>query len=116
MFFGPQGLFAVGPLLTLPIFSSGQICAGVEVSEAQQQATLWRCLQSIQLLFREVSDALVEYRKEQEFRVRQEALPRTWQEALRLAHQWYEGGVTSFLEVLDTERQLFLSELDLARA
>jgi multidrug efflux system outer membrane protein len=115
-FFGPQGLFAVGPSLTAPIFNSGQIRAGIQASEAQQQAALWRYLQSIQLAFREVSDALVEYRKQREFRVQQEALTRTWQDALRLVNQRYEGGITSFLEVLDTERELFSAELTLAQA
>ena len=115
-FFGPQGLFAIGPSLTAPIFSSGQIRAGIAASEAQQQAALWRYLQSIQLAFREVSDALVEYRKQREFRVQQEALTRTWRDALRLANNRYQSGVTSFLEVLDTERQLFAAELTLAQA
>lgn len=115
-FFGPQGLFAIGPLLTAPIFNAGQIRAGVESTQAQQQAALWRYLQSIQLAFREVADALVEYRKQQAFRRQQEALTRTWRDALRLANERYEGGVTSFLEVLDTERQLFAAELTLAQA
>jgi hypothetical protein len=35
---------------------------------------------------------------------------------LRLAHERYEGGVTSFLEVLDTERQFFSTELTLVQA
>jgi multidrug efflux system outer membrane protein len=58
----------------------------------------------------------VEYRKQREFRVQQEALTRTWRDAFRLANERYEGGVTSFLEVLDTERQLFAAELTLAQA
>ena len=58
----------------------------------------------------------VEYRKQQEFRVQQEAQTRTWQDVLRLANERYEGGVTSFLEVLDTERELFSAELTLAQA
>jgi outer membrane protein, multidrug efflux system len=115
-FFGPQGLFAVGPLLTAPIFNAGQIRAGIAATEAQQQAALWRYLQSIQLAFREVPDAPVEYRKRREFRVQQEALTRTWRDSLRLANERYEGGVTSFLEVLDTERQFFAAELTLAQA
>jgi outer membrane protein, multidrug efflux system len=115
-FFGPQGLFAIGPSLTAPIFHAGQIRAEVESTKAQQQAALWRYLQSIQLAFREVSDALVEYRKQQEFRVQQETLTRTWRDALRLTNTRYEGGVISFLEVLDTERQLFEAELTLAQA
>jgi len=115
-FFGPQGLFAIGPLLTAPIFNSGQLRANVAATEAQQQAALWRYLQSIQLAFHEVSDALVEYRKQREFRIQQEALTETWQDALRLANERYEGGVTSFLEALDTERELFSAELTLAQA
>jgi multidrug efflux system outer membrane protein len=115
-FFGPQGLFAIGPSLSLPIFDAGRIRAGVESTEAQQQAALWGYLRSIQQAFREVADALVEYRKQQESRLQQEALTRTWQDAIRLSRRRYEGGVSSFLEVLDTERQLFLSELDVARA
>jgi outer membrane protein, multidrug efflux system len=115
-FFGPQGLFAIGPLLTAPIFNAGQIRAGIAATEAQQQAALWRYLQSIQLAFREVPDAPVEYRKRREFRVQQEALTRTWRDSLRLANERYEGGVTSFLEVLDTERQFFAAELTLAQA
>ena len=37
-------------------------------------------------------------------------------DAARLADIRYRGGVTSYLEVLDTERQLFDSELQLAQA
>ena len=37
-------------------------------------------------------------------------------DAARLADIRYRGGVTSYLEVLDTERQLFEAELTLARA
>jgi outer membrane protein TolC len=33
-----------------------------------------------------------------------------------LANERYKGGVTSFLEVLDTERQPFSAELTLAQA
>ena len=72
--------------------------------------------QTLQQAFREVSDALVEYRKRQEFRLQQEVLTRTLQDAVRLSHSRYEGGVTSYLEVLDSERQLFTAELNLAQA
>jgi multidrug efflux system outer membrane protein len=33
-FFGPQGLFAIGPSLTAPIFNAGQIRAGIAATEA----------------------------------------------------------------------------------
>jgi multidrug efflux system outer membrane protein len=115
-FFGPSWPFAVGPSVTLPIFNAGRIRAGVESAEARQQEALLRYQQTIQEAFREVADALVEYRKRQEFRVQQESLTKTLQDATSLSHQRYEGGVTSYLEVLDTERQLFTAELNLAQA
>jgi multidrug efflux system outer membrane protein len=72
--------------------------------------------------FRDVSDALVEHRKRREARVQQEAA-RVQQEAFtaaardptRLANLRYTGGVSPYLEVLDSERQLFDSELGLVR-
>ncbi len=58
----------------------------------------------------------MEYSKRQAFRVLQEALTRTLQDAVGLSRSRYEGGVTSYLEGLDSERQLFTAELNLAQA
>lgn len=115
-FVAPLGTFGVGPAVTLPIFNAGRIGAGVASAEARQQEVLLRYQQTIQQAIREVADALVEYRKRQEFRVQQEALTRTLQDAVALSRSRYEGGVTSYLEILDSERQLFTAELNLAQA
>ena len=114
--FGPQGLFTIGPQVSLPIFNMGRIAAGVDSAEARAQAAFVRYQQTVQQAFREVSDGLVEHRKRQEFRVQQEGLVASLRDAARLADIRYRGGVTSYLEVLDTERQLFEAELTLARA
>ncbi len=65
--------------------------------------------------FRDVSDALVEYAKRRESRVQQEALTIAARDAVRLANIRYTGGVTTYLEVLDSDRQLFDAELGLVR-
>jgi multidrug efflux system outer membrane protein len=114
--FGPSGLLSIGPQVNLPIFNMGRIRAGVDSAEARAQETLVRYQQTVTQAFREVSDALVEHRKRQEFRVQQEALVISLRDAARLANIRYRGGVTSYLEVLDTERQLFDAELLLAQA
>jgi multidrug efflux system outer membrane protein len=114
--FGPFGLLAVAPQVTLPIFNMGRIRAGVGSAEARAQEALVRYQQTVQQSFREVSDALVEHRKRSEFRVEQERLVGSLRDAARLANIRYRGGVTSYLEVLDTERQLFDAELLLAQA
>ena len=114
--FGPQGLLAIAPQVTLPIFNSGRIGAGVDSASAQAQEALFRYQQTIQQAFRDVADALIEHRKRGEFRVQQEALVESLRDAARLSNVRYRGGVTSYLEVLDTERQLFDAELQLAQA
>ena len=113
---GPQGLFAVGPSFTVPIFNTGRVAAGVDSAEARAQAALELYRQTVIQAFREVSDALVEYQKKKEFRVQQEALLTAARDTARLSNIRYTGGVTSYLEVLDSERQLFDAELGIVRS
>ena len=108
---GPQGLFAAAPSFTLPIFNWGRVGAGVDTAEARAQAALDQYRQTVIQAFRDVSDSLVEHQKRREFRVQQEALVVAARDAARLANIRYQGGVSSYLEVLDSERQLFDAEL-----
>jgi multidrug efflux system outer membrane protein len=113
--FGPMGLFGIGPSLTVPIFTAGRIQAGVDSAEARTQEAVARYQQTVQQAIREVSDALVGHRKRQEARAEQERLVQVLRSATALSGVRYDGGVTSYLEVLDNERQLFDAELQLAR-
>jgi outer membrane protein, multidrug efflux system len=113
--FGPQGLFAIGPSFTLPIFNSGRVAAGVDAAGASAEAALLRYQQVVLGAFRDVSDALVEYAKRREARVQQEVFTIAARDAVRLANIRYTGGVTTYLEVLDSDRQLFDAELGLVR-
>lgn len=114
--FGPFGAFNALPTVTLPIFNAGRLQAGVDFAEARTQEALLRYQQTILQAFREVADALVEVRKRREFREQSEATVAAQRDALRLSTMRYEGGMTTFLEVLVTERDLFEAELALARA
>jgi outer membrane protein, multidrug efflux system len=113
--FGPQGLFSVGPAITLPIFTAGRVTAGVRGAEARAQAAMLEYQQVVLQSFRDVADALAEYRKRREARIQQEALTTAARETTRLANLRYTGGVTPYLEVLDSERLLFDAELNLVR-
>ena len=114
--FGPFGAFSAFPTLTLPIFNMGRLQAGVDFNEARTQEALLRYDQAIQQAFGEVADSLVGVRKRKEVREQTEATVVAQRDALQLATLRYEGGVTSFLEVLITERDLFDAELILAQA
>ena len=63
---------------------------------------------------REVSDALTEYRKRTEQRIEQQRLVDALRDSTRLSTQRYQGGLGSYLQVPDAERNLFQGELDLA--
>jgi outer membrane protein, multidrug efflux system len=114
--FGPMGLFGIGPTLTVPIFNAGRTKAGVDSAEARAQEATARYQQTVQLAVRDVSDALIGHRKRQEARREQETLVQVLRDATALSNVRYDGGVTSYLEVLDNERQLFTAELDLSQA
>ena len=114
--FGPYGIFNALPTVTLPIFNMGRLQAQVEQAEARTQEALERYRQTIQQAFREVADGLVEQRKRREVRLQQEALTKASLDLSEVAKLRYEGGVSSYLEVQDAERQVFSAELDLAQA
>ncbi len=94
-----------------PLFNAGRNKSRVEIEEARTEQALLAYEQTVQRAFREVEDALVAvrtYRAEHEARRRQVAAARS---AATLSRARYDGGVTSYLEVLDTERSLFNAEL-----
>jgi len=84
--------------------------------EAQQQQALLFYQQSIQQAFGEVSNSLVGYRKDQEFREQQKLLTGAAEDTVRLANIRYDGGVTSYLEVLDSDTRYFNAQISLAQA
>jgi multidrug efflux system outer membrane protein len=116
LFTGPAGFWNFGGQLVQPIFTGGRIRSNVRLTEAQKQEAVLIYQQSIQQAFREVSDSLVAYRKNQEFRAQQELLTNSSEDAVRLANMRYRGGVTSYLEVLDSDTRYFDAQLGLAQA
>ena len=87
----------------------------VKFAKANQELALVAYQQTIQNSFREVSDALVQYRKVREIRIQQELLVKTLQDRSRLAYLRYEGGVDTLLNALDADRDLFEAELNLTQ-
>jgi multidrug efflux system outer membrane protein len=99
-----------------PIFNAGRTKSQVALAEARRQEADIVYRQTIQRAFLEVSDAIVGYRRLREFRETQEDLLRAAQDARRLADLRYQGGATSYLEVLDSDTRLFAAELGLVQA
>ena len=115
LFTGPSRAWTFVPQLTQPIFTGGRLKSNVKFARAEQEFALVAYQQTIQNEFREVFDALIQYRKVREIRIQQELLVRTLQDRSRLAYLRYEGGVDTLLNALDADRDLFEAELNLTQ-
>ena len=104
--FGSFGVTLLGP-----IFTSGRIAGQVREAEAIQHQKAVAYLLSVQSALRDVEDALVTHRK-----TYQRSAVRTRQVSALLEHRQsalrrYEGGRSSYIDVLEAERSLFAAEL-----
>ncbi len=110
------GVYGYGGSLVSPLFNAGGLWANYKASKANREAAILSYQKSIQNAFQDVADSLVGYQKAKEYRAQREIFAVTLRDQLRLAHMRYEGGVSSYLEVLDTERQALDAELNYAQA
>jgi len=110
------GFLGLGASLLGPIFNSGKNQRRVEIEVARTEQLLNQYEQTILTAFREVEDALVAtYTYQAEYEARQ----RQVESAINAANlSWvrYEGGMTSYLEVLDLQRSQFNAELSASEA
>jgi multidrug efflux system outer membrane protein len=116
LFTGSAGLWDAGVSLTQPIFEGGRLRSSVRLSQAQEQQELLTYESIIQEAFREVSDSIVAYQKDREFRDQQRLLTTAAQGAARLSDIRYRGGTASYLEVLTNQTNYFSAELNLVQA
>ncbi len=115
LFTGPAHTWQFAGSLVGPIFTAGAIEGTVEQAESQQRQLLLAYERAIQSAFREVDDALIGHRKSRERLATQRRQIAALRDYARLARLRFEGGYTSYLEVLDAERSLFNVELSHAQ-
>ena len=116
LFTSPAHVWQFGPTLTLPVFTGGRLKGQYQFAKARFEEAAAQYQQTVQGAFRDVSNALIQYRRAREFTVYLEQNTQARREAAELANIRYDGGVTSYLEVLYSEQELFTAELQLAQA
>jgi multidrug efflux system outer membrane protein len=116
LFSGPSRAWTFVPQVTQPIFTGGRLKSDVKFARAQQEFAVVQYEQTIQNAFKEVADALIQYRKVREIRAQQELLVATLRDRSELAYLRYRGGVDTLLNALDSDRELFDAELDLTKS
>ncbi|MFZ0794822.1 MAG: TolC family protein, partial [Candidatus Korobacteraceae bacterium] len=113
---GPATFWAVGGQIAQPIFEGGRIRSGYRLAWAQRDQAELVYKQTVLNAFGDVSNSLVGYSDSRKYRIKLEEQAATYKETARLATVRYQGGVTSFLEVLVTEQDYFTAELSLSQA
>ena len=104
-------VWAFAGSVSVPIFTAGSISGQVQQAEAQQQQALFKYQQAIQSAFQDVDDALISVQKSREQLVVQGRQVDALATYAHLARLRFEGGYTSYIEVLDAERSLFNAQL-----
>jgi multidrug efflux system outer membrane protein len=106
---------SVAPAAVFPIFHAGQVRANVHLTEAQQREAVIAYQRTIFTGLRDASDALIANERTREQVDQQQLLVQALTETTRLSRLRYEGGLDSFLQVLDAERNLFQGQLVVAQ-
>jgi NodT family efflux transporter outer membrane factor (OMF) lipoprotein len=102
--------YSIGPSVSWPIFDAGRIRSNINVKTAQQEQALVRYEQSVLTSLEDVENALVNYGKEQQKREQLQRAANANRRSVEMARQLYDRGLTAFLDVLEAQRNLFISE------
>ena len=112
----PAGFWTADAAVVQPAFTAGRLKANVNLAEAQERTAVLEYRKTIQGAFRDVADSLIAYQKTRETREQQELLAKAAQDSARLARVRFEGGATTYLEVLTNETNYLTAELNLSQA
>jgi len=115
--FDPAGktIYGIGTL-TQPLFEGGKLRGQLQLSKETKEEMVLNYQKTIAGAFRDVSNALIALNKQRAYREQQEKVVEAAQDATRLARVRYQGGSTSYLEVLTTDSQLYTAQLNLVNA
>ena len=97
--------------VTGPIFQGGAVLGVNKQAEAQRAQLLAYYEKTVQRAFADVDDALIATQKTTERNAAQRRQVEALRDYARLSRKRYEGGYSSYLEVLDAEASLFNAEL-----
>lgn len=110
LFDAGTGAWSFAPSLVEPLFDSGRTQANVSLTEARKVIAVAEYEKTIQQAFREVADALAARDQLGEQLNALNATEKYQTERLRLVDTRYRAGVSSYLELLDAQRDAFTAQ------
>ncbi len=110
LFDAGSGAWAFQPALSVPLFDFGRTAANRDLAEARKVIAVAEYEKAIQQAFREVADLLSARQLLAEQLAAQEAAAKTQAERLKLVDARYRQGISSYLEVLDAQRDSYAAQ------
>lgn len=111
LFTGNANIWTAAIGLSMPIFDAGRTGARVDQATAMQQESLANYRKTVQIAFREVSDAIVNLQEYADEETAFSAQVTASKRALDLAQARYESGYSGYSDLLDTQRTLNTAQL-----
>ncbi len=106
--------WSVGPSLNLPLFDRGRRKATVVLRETDQQQAAVDYHKTVLQAWQEIDDALSRYAAARQKLTQQQTRAESSAQALNLIEARYNGGLTSFINVLDAQRSDIQARQELA--
>jgi NodT family efflux transporter outer membrane factor (OMF) lipoprotein len=107
-------MYALGPSINIPIFEGGRLKSTLELRQQQQKEAAVVYERTVLNAWHEIDNSLTAYQAEQHRRDQLAEAVVQNERAVSLAQSRYEQGVSDFLQVLDAQRSLFLTQQALA--
>jgi multidrug efflux system outer membrane protein len=116
-FFSPSSrMWSIGPTVQWRIFDAGRVRASIRAQTALQDQASLAYEQTVLTSLEDVENALVAYAKEQEhLRLLEQAVTAN-QKSVELAAQLYTKGLGNYLNLLDAQRTLYVSQDEMVRS
>lgn len=108
--------WSIGPSVRWPVFEGGRIRANIEATNAREEQSMLAYSKAVLGALEETENALTSYNQEQSRRAFLAESVNANRRAYDLANQLYSSGLKDFLNVLESQRQLFEAEDQLAQS
>lgn len=115
LFNASSSVLSFGPSISWRVFDGGRIKSNIEVQDARLEQARLEYRKAVLAALEEVEVALAQHRDDQEAAARLAEAVVANQRRVQLSLTRYERGIGDFLDVIEAQRSLTLSEDELAR-
>lgn len=111
----PLRLWSLGGSILAPFLNRQTLNAQVDISTSQRNQALYSYEKTVRNAFKEVNDSIDAITRLGEQLTELEGQQQVAQETLRIAQNRYQNGYSSYLDVLDAQRTLFSTQLNVVQ-